>query len=115
MHALGEVQKREKRRVWNYNSLKFEEIPFMKKCRFTLIRGNYMTRGRQSVFQSLYLSKRRFKKTVPESECGRGKFVHDGRVAFLVVTVVEAVGLQGQLVQVDGVPAQHAGQKLVPC
>ena len=49
-----------------------------------------------------------------ESECGRGKFVHDGRITFLVVTVVEAVCLEGQLVQVDGVPAQHAGKKLVP-
>ncbi len=49
-----------------------------------------------------------------ESECSGGKLVHDGRVALVVVAVVVAVRLQPEVVQVDGVPAQHARQKLVP-
>ena len=49
-----------------------------------------------------------------ESECGRGELVHDGRVALLVVAIVEPVRLEAELVQVDGVPSENSRQELVP-
>ena len=45
-----------KRRVWKYNSLKFEEIPFMKNCGITLIRGKNETLGRQRKFEIGFLA-----------------------------------------------------------
>ena len=51
---------------------------------------------------------------MPESEGGGREFIHDGRVALIVVAVVEPVGLKSQVVQVDRVPAQHARKEFVP-
>ena len=49
-----------------------------------------------------------------ESEGSGRELVHDGRVALVVVAVVVAVSLQAELVQVDGVPAQHSRQEFIP-
>ena len=49
-----------------------------------------------------------------EAEGGRGELVEDGGVAAVVVAAVVALRQQVQLVQVDGVPAQHTRQELVP-
>ena len=62
----------------------------------------------------LNLSKLRLEKAVSESEGRGGELVHDGRVALLVVAVVEPVRLEAELVQVDGVPTENSRQELVP-
>ena len=53
-------------------------------------------------------------EAVAKAEGSRGELVEDGGVALLVVAVVVSVAAQVQLVQVDGVPAEHARQELVP-
>ena len=45
MHSFNQL----KGGWWKYNSLKFEEIPFMKNYGFTLIRGKNETSGRQVI------------------------------------------------------------------
>ena len=57
----------------------------------------------------MYLSKSRFKQTVTEPKSRSREFVHDGGVALLVVAIIEAVSLQAELVQVDGVPTENTG------
>ena len=49
-----------------------------------------------------------------KSEGTGGKLVENGGIAPVVIPLVVAITLKSQLVKIDGIPAQNAGQKFVP-
>ena len=57
---------------------------------------------------------RRLEEAVAEAKGARGELIEYGGVALLVVAVVVPVAAEVQLIEVDGVPAEHPRQELVP-